>query len=123
MVFLDWNTVAWYWRGFDSFPFAMIMALVVPGLLALVFGWLTFRSRIKGVYLSIVTQALTYAAMLLFFQNATGFGGNNGLTDFKRLLGWPLAAPQTKVMLYLVTAATPVGAYLLCPLVVTSKLG
>jgi urea transport system permease protein len=99
------------------------MALVVPGLLALVFGWLTFRSRIKGVYLSIVTQALTYAAMLLFFQNATGFGGNNGLTDFKRILGWPLAAPQTKALLYTITACTLIGTYLLCRFIVTSKLG
>jgi urea transport system permease protein len=123
MVFLDWKELPWYWHGFDNFGFAATMALFVPGLLALVFGWLTFRSRIKGVYLSIVTQALTYAAMLLFFQNATGFGGNNGMTDFKRLLGWPLAAPQTKLMLYTVTAAALVGTYLLCRFVVTSKLG
>ena len=123
MVFLDWKALPWYWHGFDSFGFAVTMALLVPGLLALVFGWLTFRSRIKGVYLSIVTQALTYAAMLLFFQNATGFGGNNGLTDFKRILGWPLAAAQTKVMLYVITAATLVGTYLLCRFIVTSKLG
>jgi urea transport system permease protein len=123
MVFLDWKELPWYWRGFDHFGFAATMALVVPGLLALVFGWLTFRSRIKGVYLSIVTQALTYAAMLLFFQNATGFGGNNGLTDFKRIVGWPLAAPQTKAMLYTVTALALLGTYLLCRFIVTSKLG
>jgi urea transport system permease protein len=123
MVFLDWKKLPWYWQGFDHFGFAMVMALAAPGLLALVFGWLTFRSRIKGVYLSIVTQALTYAAMLLFFQNATGFGGNNGLTDFKRILGWPLAAAQTKVMLYVATAAALIGTYLLCRFIVTSKLG
>jgi urea transport system permease protein len=123
MVFLDWKELPWYWRGFDSFPFAAVMLLLVPALLALVFGWLTFRSRIKGVYLSIVTQALTYAAMLLFFQNATGFGGNNGLTDFKRILGWPLAAPQTKALLYTITACTLIGTYLLCRFIVTSKLG
>jgi urea transport system permease protein len=123
MVFLDWKELPWYWRGFDSFGFAATMALVVPGVIALVFGWLTFRSRIKGVYLSIVTQALTFAAMLLFFQNATGFGGNNGLTDFKRIVGWPLAAPQTKVMLYTVTAFSLLGTYLLCRFIVTSKLG
>ena len=123
MVFLDWKALPWYWHGFDSFGFAIVMALLAPGLLALVFGWLTFRSRIKGVYLSIVTQALTYAAMLLFFQNATGFGGNNGLTDFKRILGWPLAAPQTKVMLYVFTAVALIGTYLLCRFIVTSKLG
>jgi urea transport system permease protein len=123
MVFLDWKKLPWYWEGFNHFGFAMVMALAAPGLLALVFGWLTFRSRIKGVYLSIVTQALTYAAMLLFFQNATGFGGNNGLTDFKRILGWPLAAAQTKVMLYIVTALALLGTYLLCRFIVTSKLG
>ncbi len=123
MVFLDWKELPWYWHGFDNFGFAAVMALLAPGLLALVFGWLTFRSRIKGVYLSIVTQALTYAAMLLFFQNATGFGGNNGLTDFKRILGWPLAAPQTKLMLYTVTSIALIGTYLLCRYIVTSKLG
>jgi urea transport system permease protein len=123
MVFLDWKELPWYWHGFDSFGFAVTMALLVPGLIALVFGWLTFRSRIKGVYLSIVTQALTFAAMLLFFQNATGFGGNNGLTDFKRILGWPLAAAQTKALLYTITAGVLVGTYLLCRFVVTSKLG
>jgi urea transport system permease protein len=123
MVFLDWKKLPWYWHGFESFGFAATVLLVVPGLLALVFGWLTFRSRIKGVYLSIVTQALTYAAMLLFFQNATGFGGNNGLTDFKRILGWPLQAPQTKLMLYLFSTGALVGTYLLCRFVVTSKLG
>ncbi|HXI55631.1 MAG TPA: urea ABC transporter permease subunit UrtC, partial [Polyangia bacterium] len=123
MVFLDWKTLPWYWRGFESFPFAVTMALVVPGLLALVFGYLTFRSRIRGVYLSIVTQALTYAAMLLFFQNATGFGGNNGLTDFKRILGYSLQLPSTKLALYVVSAITLVLVYLLCRYIVTSKLG
>jgi urea transport system permease protein len=123
MVFLDWKSLPWYWHGFQHFGFAVFMLLFVPGLLALVFGWLTFRSRIKGVYLSIVTQALTYAAMLLFFQNATGFGGNNGLTDFKRLLGWPLQAASTKLALYLVSAVALVGTYLLCRFIVTSKLG
>ncbi|HVZ70772.1 MAG TPA: urea ABC transporter permease subunit UrtC [Polyangia bacterium] len=123
MVFLDWHTLPWYWHGFQSFPFAAIMAVVAPGLLALVFGWFAFRSRIRGVYFSIVTQALTYAATLLFFQNATGFGGNNGLTDFKRILGWPLAAPQTKLMLYTVTSIALIGTYLLCRYIVTSKLG
>jgi urea transport system permease protein len=123
MVFLDWHKLPWYWHGFQSFGFAVAMLVLAPGLLALVFGWLTFRSRIKGVYLSIVTQALTYAAMLLFFQNATGFGGNNGLTDFKRILGWPLQAPQTKTMLYLASAIALVATYLLCRFIVTSKLG
>jgi urea transport system permease protein len=123
MVFLDWKELPWYWHGFQSFPFAMIMALAAPGLLAGVFGYLAFRSRIKGVYLSIVTQALTYAMMLLFFQNATGFGGNNGLTDFKRLLGFSLAAPSTKLALYVISAVTLLLVYLGCRFIVTSKLG
>ena len=123
MVFLDWKALPWYWRGFDNFPFAMLMTLAAPGLLALIFGYFAFRSRIKGVYLSIVTQALTYAAMLLFFQNATGFGGNNGLTDFKRLLGFPLAAPSTKLALYVLSAAALLAVYIGCRFVVTSKLG
>jgi urea transport system permease protein len=123
MVFLDWKKLPWYWHGFQHFGVAVVLLLLVPGLLALVFGWLTFRSRIKGVYLSIVTQALTYAAMLLFFQNATGFGGNNGLTDFKRILGWPLQAPETKLVLYVISAVVLVGTYLLCRYIVTSKLG
>ncbi|MEO7670345.1 MAG: urea ABC transporter permease subunit UrtC, partial [Polyangia bacterium] len=123
MVFLDWKQLPWYWLGFNHFPFAMAMVLLVPGLLALVFGWFAFRSRIKGVYLSIVTQALTYAAMLFFFQNAAGFGGNNGLTDFKRILGWSLQAPSTKLALYMITAVALIGTYVLCRFVVTSKLG
>jgi urea transport system permease protein len=123
MVFLDWKELPWYWRGFDHFPFALVMLLLVPGLLALVFGYFAFRSRIKGVYLSIVTQALTYAAMLLFFQNATGFGGNNGLTDFKRLLGYSLQAPSTKLFLYVLTALALTGTFVLARYVVNSKLG
>jgi len=123
MVFLDWKELPWYWHGFQSFPFAIFMALAAPGLLAFVFGYFAFRSRIKGVYLSIVTQALTYAAMLLFFQNATGFGGNNGLTDFKRIIGYPLQAPSTKLALYVVSAIALLAVYLVCRFVVTSKLG
>jgi urea transport system permease protein len=123
MVFLDWHKLPWYWHGFQSFPFAAVMSLAAPGLLALVFGWFMFRSRIRGVYLSIVTQALTYAATLLFFQNATGFGGNNGLTDFKRILGWPLHDPGTRRMLYVASAIALLGTYLLCRFVVTSRLG
>jgi urea transport system permease protein len=123
MVFLDWKQLPWYWLGFNHFGFAMAMVLIAPGLLAFVFGWFAFRSRIKGVYLSIVTQALTYAAMLFFFQNAAGFGGNNGLTDFKRLLGWSLQAPSTKLALYVITAVALIGTYLLCQFIVQSKLG
>jgi len=123
MVFLDWKTLPWYWHGFQNFWFAVAMLLLVPGVLAAVFGWFAFRSRIKGVYLSIVTQALTFAAMLLFFQNATGFGGNNGLTDFKHLLGRSLQSPSTKLALYIASAVALVLTYALCRFVVTSKLG
>ncbi|MES1164713.1 MAG: urea ABC transporter permease subunit UrtC [Verrucomicrobiota bacterium] len=123
MVFLDWHALPWYWHGFQSFPFAALMAVVAPGLLALVFGWFAFRSRIRGVYFSIVTQALTYAATLLFFQNATGFGGNNGLTDFKRILGWPLHAAETRRLLYVASVIALCATYLICRFVVTSRLG
>lgn len=114
MVFLDWKTLPWYWHGFDKFPIAIVLTLAVPGAIAFVFGWFAFRSRIKGVYLSIVTQALTYAAMLLFFQNATGFGGNNGLTDFKRILGLSLQSPVTKLWLY-IAARWRCWARICCP--------
>jgi urea transport system permease protein len=123
MVFLDWHTLPWYWHGFQSFPFAAVMSLAAPGILALVFGYFMFRSRIRGVYLSIVTQALTYAATLFFFQNAAGFGGNNGLTDFKRLLGASLHDPGTRKALYVASAVALFGTYLLCRFVVTSRLG
>jgi urea transport system permease protein len=123
MVFLDWKTLPWYWHGFQNFPFAAVMSLAAPGLLALVFGWFMFRSRIRGVYLSIVTQALTYAATLFFFQNAAGFGGNNGLTDFKRLLGASLHDPGMRKALYFASALALCGTYLLCRFVVTSRLG
>jgi urea transport system permease protein len=123
MVFLDWKALPWYWRGFDNFHFALAMAIIVPGLLAFLFGYLAFRSRIRGVYFSIVTQALTYAAMLLFFRNNTGFGGNNGLTDFKRILGYPLADPSTKLTLYVASGATLLFAYLACRYIVTSRFG
>jgi urea transport system permease protein len=123
MVFLDWKALPWYWYGFKNFHFALAMAVLVPGLLAFVFGYLAFRSRIKGVYFSIVTQALTYAAMLLFFRNNTGFGGNNGLTDFKRILGYSLHDPTTRLTLYTVSAAVLVASYLACRFMVKSKLG
>jgi len=123
MVFLDWKELPWYWRGFDIFPFALAMALIVPGLLALIFGYTAFRSRIRGVYFSIITQALTVASMLLLLQNDTGFGGNNGLTDFKRILGFSLQATSTKVVLYMLSILALLGTYLLCRSVVFSKLG
>ncbi len=123
MVFLDWKELPWFWYGFSNFHFALAMALLVPGLLAFVFGWLAFRSRIRGVYFSIVTQALTYAAMLLFFRNNTGFGGNNGLTDFKRILGYSLSDPTTRLVLFLTSGAVLLLGYLACRYIVTSKLG
>jgi urea transport system permease protein len=123
MVFLDWKDYPWYWAFTDHFWYCMLLVVLVPGLLAFVFGWFAFRSRIKGVYFSIITQAMTYACMLLFFRNDTGFGGNNGFTDFKRILGHPITAPGTRVVLYLVTLALLVGALLLCRWIVRSKLG
>jgi urea transport system permease protein len=123
MVFLDWKELPWFWLGFEWFAYAAVMALLVPTVLAYVFGFFAFRSRIRGVYLSIITQAMTFALMLLFFRNNTGFGGNNGLTDFKRILGFPLHQHSTKVGLYLVTIAALILAYLVCRYVVSSKLG
>ncbi len=123
MVFLDWKELPWFWHGFHNFFFAIFAALWVPGLLAYVFGYFAFRSRIRGVYFSIITQALTYALMLLFFRNDTGLGGNNGLTDFKQIYGWPLALAATKRMLYVSAAAALLVSYLLCRYIVTGKAG
>jgi len=123
MVFLDWQALPWYWYGFDMFWFALVMVALVPGLLAFVFGWLAFRSRVTGVYLSIITQALTYALMLAFFRNEMGFGGNNGLTDFKDMLGFDLQADGTRVALFLCSALLLALAYLACRAVVGSRLG
>jgi urea transport system permease protein len=123
MVFLDWKELPWFWYGFDNFWFAVLMAMLVPGMLALVFGYLAFRSRIKGVYFSIITQALTFAAMLLFFRNETGFGGNNGLTDFKTLYGYPLRDASTKIFLYVLSIFALTLGYLCCRYLTTSKLG
>ncbi len=123
MVFLAWKQLPWYWWGFDSFAFAMLMVVLVPGLLAFVFGWLAFRSRVTGVYFSIITQAMTFALMLAFFRNDMGFGGNNGLTDFKDLLGFDLQAPATRLGLYAVSVAILGAAFLLCRFITQSKLG
>ena len=106
MVFLDWKAYPWYWHGTQHAAWALALVVLAPGLLALVFGWFAFRSRIRGVYFSIITQALTYAAMLLFFRNDTGFGGNNGLTNFKHVYGYPLGASSTKLGLYVLSALT-----------------
>ncbi len=123
MVFLNWQELPWYWSGMDQFWFAVLMALAVPGLLAFVFGWLAFRSRVTGVYLSIMTQALTYALMLAFFRNEMGFGGNNGLTDFKDILGFDLQSDATRVGLLLVTTLLLVIAILTSRAIVQSRLG
>jgi urea transport system permease protein len=123
MVFLDWKELPWYWRGSDHFLWALALVVLAPGLLAFVFGFFAFRSRIKGVYFSIITQALTFAFMLLFFRNQTGFGGNNGFTDFKRILGFPLADPRTKMVLFVLTATALLGELALCRFIVESKLG
>lgn len=123
MVFLNWKELPWFWYGFDNFGFAMLMVMLAPGILAMVFGWFAFSSRVTGVYLSIVTQALTYALMLAFFRNEMGFGGNNGLTDFKDLLGFNLQSDGMRVTLFLLSAAALAGGYILCRAIVTSKLG
>ncbi|WP_188259926.1 urea ABC transporter permease subunit UrtC [Azospirillum tabaci] len=123
MVFLNWTELPWYWHGFDQFWFAAIMVMVVPGLLAFAFGWFAFRSRVTGVYLSIITQALTFALMLAFFRNDMGFGGNNGLTDFKEILGFDIQAASTRVGLFVATVVALAIGYILASAVVASKLG
>ncbi len=123
MVFLDWKEFPWYWAGSEYFILALVKILLVPALLAYIFGWFAFRSRIKGVYFSIITQALTFAFMLLFFRNDTGFGGNNGFTDFKRILGFSLAHPVTRVSVFMVTGVLLLLSLLLCRYIVTSKFG
>ncbi len=123
MVFLNYKELPWFWYGFDHFWFAMLMVALVPGLLAGLFGWLAFRSRVTGVYLSIITQALTYALMLAFFRNDMGFGGNNGFTDFKELLGFDLKLPATRIVLLLVTVLCLSLAYLACRYIVGSRAG
>jgi urea transport system permease protein len=123
MVFLNWKTYPWHWAVSDSFIAQMLLVVLVPGLLALVFGYFAFRSRIKGVYFSIITQAMTFAAMLLFFRNETGFGGNNGFTDFKRILGIPIAQPSTRMVLFVLTGLTLIGFFLMARAIVNSKFG
>src|SRR5258706_11798231 len=123
MVFLDWKELPWQWWMTDHFWWAAALIVLVPGVLAFVFGFFAFRSRVKGVYFSIITQALTFAAMLLFFRNNTGFGGNNGFTDFKRILGFAITTPQTRMALFAITAFTLLATLLLARWVVTSKFG
>ena len=123
MVFLNYKELPWYWHGFDNPAFAIVMVLIVPGVLALIFGWLAFRSRVSGVYLSIITQALTYALLLAFFRNDMGFGGNNGMTDFKDMFGLPLQADTTRCGLLVATAIFLAAQLLLARYVVTSRFG
>ncbi len=123
MVFLNWKELPWYWQGFDNFWFACAMVLFIPGVLAFVFGFFAFRSRVTGVYLSIITQAMTFALLLAFFRNDMGFGGNNGLTDFKDILGAPIQAQTTRTALFAATAITLAVSVLICSGIVNSKLG
>ncbi len=123
MVFLNWKEFPWHWAVSDSFVAQLLLVILVPGLLAFVFGYFAFRSRIKGVYFSIITQALTFAAMLLFFRNETGFGGNNGFTDFKRILGVPVATPGMRVFLCVLSGLVLIGFFLMARVIVHSKYG
>jgi len=123
MVFLQYKELPWFWYGFDHFAWAALMIVVVPGMLAFVFGWLAFRSRVSGVYLSIITQAMTYALLLAFFRNDMGFGGNNGLTDYKDILGFDVHSPGTRLGLYVASVVGLGAAYLVCRYVTQSKLG
>ena len=123
MVFLDWKELPWHWALSDRFAATLFMVVAVPGLVAFVFGYFAFRSRIKGVYFSIITQALTFAAMLLFFRNETGFGGNNGFTDFKRILSIPIATPSTRMTLFVMTGVTLLACFLLARWLINSKFG
>jgi urea transport system permease protein len=123
MVFMNLPELPWFWYGFDNPLFAFLMVMFVPALLAFVFGWLAFKSRVTGVYLSIITQALTYALMLAFFRNDMGFGGNNGLTDFKDILGFDLSSDTTRVGLLIITYLALLTGYLICRFIINSKLG
>lgn len=123
LVFMGWHSLPAYWKPFSSFPFAIVMSFMLPGVLSLIFGYLAFRSRIRGVYFSILTQALTYAACLLFFRNNLLLGGNNGFTDFKFILGHDLREAGTQRALYICTAASLLGVYLLCKWLTTTKFG
>ncbi|ABC37992.1 urea ABC transporter permease subunit UrtC [Burkholderia thailandensis] len=123
MVFLDWHRLPWYWSGTEHLAYALALVVLAPAALAWVFGFFTFRSRVKGVYLSIITQATTFAAMLLFYRNETGFGGNNGFTDFKRIAGFAITSPGTRCALFLITFAALVASFVAARAIVTSKLG
>ena len=123
MVFLNWTELPVFWYGFNHFAYAMLMVVLVPGVLAFVFGWFAFRSRVTGVYLSIITQAMTYALMLGFFRNNFGFGGNNGLTDFKDILGFNVSSDATRLVLFVLSCMALAIGFIICRAVVTSKAG
>jgi urea transport system permease protein len=123
MVFLNWSELPVYWYGFQHFAYAAIMIVLVPGVLAFVFGWFAFRSRVSGVYFSIITQALTFALMLGFFRNNFGFGGNNGLTDFKDILGFNVQAPGTRAALFAASVLAVMLGFIVCRILVSSKFG
>jgi urea transport system permease protein len=123
MVFLNWKSLPWFWHGFNHFAFALLMMILAPAVLAFGFGWFAFRSRVTGVYLSIITQALTYALMLAFFRNDMGFGGNNGFTDFKDILGFDLHSDRVHVVLLVITAVVLAASYLACRMIVASRAG
>ncbi|TAG83907.1 MAG: urea ABC transporter permease subunit UrtC [Burkholderiales bacterium] len=123
MVFLDWKELPWHWTGSEHFLWALLLMVAAPGILAFVFGYFAFRSRIKGVYFSIITQALTFAAMLLFFRNETGFGGNNGFTDFKRIVDIPIATPSMRISLCIISGLVLIAFYLIARYLVQSKYG
>jgi urea transport system permease protein len=123
MVFLDWKTLPWHWWNSDSFAWSLLLVILVPGVLAFIFGWFAFRSRIRGVYFSIITQALTYAAMLLFFRNETGFGGNNGFTDFKTLLGFRITDPAVRATLLAITVGSLAAVFVFSRWLVQTRFG
>ncbi len=123
MVFLNWEELPWFWYGFDSFLFSCLMVILIPGLLAFIFSALAFGSRVTGVYFSIITQALVFTLMLAFFQNDFGFGGNNGLTDFKDILGKDISSKETRAALYICSATLLILSYLTCRFIVSSKIG
>jgi len=123
MVFLNWKALPIYWHGFNGFPYAALMVLLAPGLLAFAFGWFAFRSRVSGVYFSIITQAMTFALMLAFFRNDFGFGGNNGLTDFKDILGFNVQTETTRNALLVISCLALAIMFLICCAVVNSKFG
>lgn len=123
MVFLDWKELPWHWALSNHFFASLLLVFVLPGLVAFIFGYFAFRSRIKGVYFSIITQAMTFAAMLLFFRNETGMGGNNGFTDFKKVLGFPIATQETRMFLFVLTSLILLASFLMAKKIVNSKFG